>query len=86
MPDFIFLADGGVGKMVLSRIASSDKIKSEDFEQRFVIWSNILAGLVHSVIVTENFSPDEADIALGIGLSVWGISEAKAKKLVSRAL
>jgi len=25
-------------------------------------------------------------VALGIGLSVWGISEAKAKKLTSRPL
>jgi hypothetical protein len=31
-------------------------------------------------------SPEEADVALGIGLSVWGISEAKAKKIISRPL
>jgi hypothetical protein len=39
-----------------------------------------------SVHVTKTLSPAEADVALGIGLSVWGISEAKAKKIISRPL
>jgi hypothetical protein len=43
-------------------------------------------GLVSSVHVTETLTPAEADVALGIGMSVWGISEAKAKKLISRPL
>jgi len=38
------------------------------------------------VHVTEALSPAEADVAMAIGLSVWGISEAKAKKLISRPL
>jgi hypothetical protein len=28
-------------------------------------------------------SPDEAEVAFGIGLSVWGLSEARVKKLMS---
>jgi hypothetical protein len=36
--------------------------------------------------VTEELTPEEANVAFGIGLSVWGISEAKAKKLISRPL
>ena len=39
-------------------------------------------GKIKSLMV----SPSEADVAFGIGLSVWGISEAKAKKLISRPL
>jgi hypothetical protein len=39
-----------------------------------------------SVFVTEELSPEEANVAYGIGLSVWGIGEAKAKKLISRPL
>jgi hypothetical protein len=31
-------------------------------------------------------SPVEADVAFGIGLSVWGISEARAEQIISRAL
>ena len=34
----------------------------------------------------EQMSVEEADISYGIGLSVWGISEAKAKKIISRPL
>jgi hypothetical protein len=39
-----------------------------------------------SVFVYEELTPEEANIAFGIGLSVWGISDAKAKKLISRPL
>jgi hypothetical protein len=41
---------------------------------------------VKSVYVSEDLSPAEAEVAFGIGLSVWGISETKAKKLISRPL
>ena len=44
------------------------------------------SGLLNSVFVTEDLSPSEAEVAFGIGLSVWGISDAKAKKLISRPL
>jgi hypothetical protein len=36
--------------------------------------------------VTAEISVDEADSAFAIGLSVWGINEAKAKKIISRPL
>ena len=42
--------------------------------------------MLNSVFVTEDLSPSEAEVAFGIGLSVWGISDAKAKKLISRPL
>ena len=38
------------------------------------------------VHVTEELSPAEAEAALGISLSLWGISDAKAKKILSRPL
>jgi len=50
------------------------------------LWTNIVSGLLVSVHVKEELSPEEADLAYGIGLSVWGISEAKAKKIISRPL
>ena len=59
---------------------------AENFEFRYQLWESLGLGLVSSVHVTETLTPAEADVALGIGMSVWGISEAKAKKLISRPL
>ena len=86
MPDFLLLSDKGVGKKIFSALAASGDVKQEDFEKRFILWTNLYTGLLNSVFVTEELSPSEAEVAFGIGLSVWGISEAKAKKLVSRPL
>ena len=41
---------------------------------------------VGMIPVTEDLSAEEADDAVGIALSVWGITPAKAKKIVSRDL
>ena len=84
MPDLLSLADRGEGKKVFKEIAASGELKADDFEKRYLLWLNIYSGILKSVFVTQELSPSEADVALGIGLSVWGISEAKAKKLTSR--
>jgi AcrR family transcriptional regulator len=86
MPDLLSLADRGEGKKVFKEIAASGELKADDFEKRFSLWWNIYNGILKSVFATQELSPSEADVALGIGLSVWGISEAKAKKLISRPL
>jgi hypothetical protein len=36
--------------------------------------------------VSEELSPSEAEVALALALSIWGISEVKAKKLMSKKL
>jgi AcrR family transcriptional regulator len=86
MPNFLILSDKGEGKKVFSELAASGELKGEDFEQRYVLWTNTYTGLLKSVFVYEELTPEEANIALGIGLSVWGITEAKAKKIISRPL
>jgi AcrR family transcriptional regulator len=86
MPSFLILADQGRGKLVFSEIAASGDIVQDDFEQRYILWSNTYTGLLKSVFVYEELTPDEANIAFGIGLSIWGISEAKAKKMIARPL
>jgi AcrR family transcriptional regulator len=86
MPDLLSLADRGEGKKVFQEIAASGELRADDFEKRYVLWINIYNGILKSVFVTKELSPAEADVAFGIGLSVWGISEAKAKKLISRPL
>jgi len=86
MSDFFVHADEETAKKVLARIASRGQITGEDFEYRFRLWSSMFIGLMTAVHVTEELTPKQADDALGIGLSVWGISEAKAKKIISRPL
>ena len=86
MPTFLVLADQGVGRKVFSEIAATGEIKKEDFDQRFILWTNTYTGLLKSVFVYEELTPEQANTAFGIGLSVWGITDAKAKKIISRPL
>jgi AcrR family transcriptional regulator len=86
IPDFMIQADQGEGKRVFKFLADAGELKGDDFDQRWVLWANVISGLSRSVLVNEELTPEQADVALGIGLSVWGISDSKAKKLVSRDL
>jgi AcrR family transcriptional regulator len=86
MPDFALQVDQGDGKKIFKELAKSGEIKRENFEERYLLWTHIYTGLLKSVFVTEELSPAEAELAFAIGLSVWGISDSKAKKLISRPL
>jgi AcrR family transcriptional regulator len=85
-PQFAMGALQGEGDKVFTTLATMGAIKSEDLQERLILWKNIYTGICISLYGNEEISPEEADVALGIGLSVWGISEAKAKKLISRPL
>jgi len=86
MSEFLIHSDNGEGKKTFYEIAKGGDLKLEDFDKRWTLWVNIYNGILRSVFVTEELTPEEANVAFGIGLSVWGISEAKAKKLISRPL
>lgn len=86
MPNLPVLADKGEGKRVFREIAKAGEIKGDDFDQRYILFRNNYTGLLKSVFVYEELSPEQANVAYGIGLSVWGISEAKAKQIISRPL
>ena len=85
MPDFI-IKSNPKSKEVFRELARNGFLKQEDFDSRYIVWVSIYSGLLKSIFVTEEFSPSQAEVAFGIGLSVWGISEEKAKKLISRPL
>ena len=85
-PQFAMDAVRGEADRVFRTLAKMGAVKSEDLEERLVVWAHIYTGICVSLYGTEEISPDEADVAFGIGLSVWGISEAKAKKIISRPL
>lgn len=86
MSEIVILSDKGEGKRAFRAIAASGELKEDDFDERYVLWTSLYVGLLKSVFVAEELSPEEANVAYGIGLSVWGVSEAKAKKIVSRPL
>ena len=86
MPDFFIQADEQIAKRVFRTLATAGQITGQDFDQRFGLWTSMYLGLLKDVHATETLSPAEADVALVIGLSVWGVSDAKAKKIILRPL
>ena len=76
----------GEAAKIFRSLAKMGVVESEDLEKRLVLWGYLYKGISISLYVNEEMSPEEADVAFGIGLSVWGISEAKAKKIISRPL
>jgi AcrR family transcriptional regulator len=76
----------GEAVKVFRTLAKMGALKNEEFEERLMLWQYLFQGISISLYVTEEISPEEADVAFAIGLSVWGISEAKAKKIISRPL
>ncbi len=85
-PQFAIRSVQGEGMKVFKALAKKGALKSEGFEQRLILWQHLFFGICISLYVSEEISPEEADVALGIGLSVWGITEARAKKIISRPL
>jgi len=85
-PEFAIQAVQDEATNTFTALAKMGAIKSEDLEKRLILWKYIYAGICISLYVTERITPEEADVAFGIGLSVWGITEAKAKKIISRPL
>ena len=77
-------------KVLPAEIALTPELKVEtftdDFEKRMILWGYALAGILTAVHVSEDLSPSEAEVALALALSIWGISEGKAKKLMSKKL
>jgi AcrR family transcriptional regulator len=85
-PQFAMEAVLGEGKKAFAALAKMGAIKGEDFEDRYLLWRYLYSGILIALYSTDKMSVEEADISYGIGMSVWGISEAKAKKIISRPL
>jgi AcrR family transcriptional regulator len=85
-PSFVIMATKTGAESVFKKYAELGILNNKDFDKRFILWTYTYAGIASSVHVTETLSPKQAEEALEIALSIWGISEAKAKKLMSRPL
>ena len=84
IPDFVYQADKGESKSRFKELVKAELLKPEDFDERWALWVSIYSGLLRSVFVSEELTPAQANVAFGIGLSIWGVSDVKAKKLISR--
>jgi AcrR family transcriptional regulator len=85
-PDFVIKAVQGNAVQNLKKVMTQEDISSDSFEQRVLLWSYSLAGILHGVHVSGTLSTKQADEALEISLAIWNLSPAKARKLVSAPL
>ena len=58
----------------------------KDFDTRMEVWSHALVGIFQGVFVTKKMSPKDADKALSISLSIWGLDEKLAEKLTTKPI
>jgi AcrR family transcriptional regulator len=85
-PAFIIEAVKEGGTAVFKDLANRNLLENDEFEKRIMLWGYALAGILTAVHVSEELSPTEAEVALALALSIWGVSEVKAKKLMSKKL
>ena len=85
-PSSIIAATRESGIHSFRMLAEAGEISNKDLEKRHLLASWGLAGIMTAVHVTEEFSPTEAEAALAILMSTWGVSEAKIKKLMGQPL
>jgi len=85
-PDFVIKAVQSSGERIFRNLAKTGELASKDFDIRLNLYANALAGILIAVHVNNEMSPTEADQALAIAFRLFDVSEARAKKLVSRKL
>lgn len=85
-PSSIISATRESGLHSFRMLAEAGEISNKDLEKRHLLAAWGLAGIMNAVHVTEEFSPTEAEAALAILMSTWGVSEAKIKKLMAQPL
>lgn len=66
--------------------AKKDGLDLDDFETRLDMWSHCLVGIFQGVFVSKRMTPDDADKALRVSLSIWSLNKTQAEKLTSRTI
>jgi AcrR family transcriptional regulator len=85
-PGFVLAAVQADGLPALKKVARLAGLTKSDFDKRTRLFSYCIAGILHGVHTTNELSPADADVSLGIALGIWNISPEKAKSIVSRPL
>lgn len=66
--------------------AERGSLEIQDFDKRLVVWTYGFVGLLNSVLVTKQLTPKDAESGLGIGLSIWGLSQSRIDELLARPI
>ena len=85
-PGFVIAAVQADGLPALKKVARLGGLTKSDFDKRTRLFSYCIAGILHGVHTTNELSPADADVSLGIALGIWNLSPEKAKSIVSRPL
>jgi AcrR family transcriptional regulator len=85
-PAFLIGAVKESGVTAFRNYANNGALEQKDFDQRMIVWTFGFVGLLEAVFVTNELSPKEAESALGIALSVWGLSQSRIDELLARPI
>jgi AcrR family transcriptional regulator len=85
-PGFVIEAVQADALPALKRVARLGKLNRAEFDKRTRMFSYCIAGILHGVHTTNELSPADADVSLGIALAIWNVSPEKANSIVSRPL
>lgn len=80
---FVTEALSPAGGKAFKNAAKNSGLEIEDFEMRLEIWMGSLLSIFQGLFITHKLSPERADKALQISLSIWGFSKTQAEKLTS---
>jgi AcrR family transcriptional regulator len=85
-PGFVIEAVQADALPSLKRVARLGKLNRAEFDKRTRMFSYCIAGILHGVHTTNELSPADADVSLGIALAIWNVSPENAKAIISRPL
>jgi AcrR family transcriptional regulator len=85
-PGFTIAAVQADGLPALKKVARLGGLNRSEFDKRTRLFSYCIAGILHGVHTTNELSPADADVSLGIALAIWNVSPENAKAIVSRPL
>jgi AcrR family transcriptional regulator len=85
-PSFVIQAVQADALPAVKNFSRLGHISKVDFDKRLRLFSYCVTGILQGVLTTNELSPADADISLGIALSIWNVSPETAKTIVSRPL
>lgn len=85
-PSFVIQAVQADALPAMKRFARLGQLTKADFDKRLRLFSYCVTGIMQGVHTTNELSPADADVSLGIALAIWNIRPETAKSIVSRPL
>jgi len=83
-PTFLFESHFPNFSKTLKQLVLRGEIPKDNFEERALLWSYCLYGIVGSVLVRQTMTVSEAEKVLELSLALWGLSPEQSRKLVAK--